>query len=42
LIGFGHLMFGNLLSGLLLMVLMIVSIYIIVKNLSNEKWETVS
>jgi hypothetical protein len=42
LIGFGHLMFGNLVSGSILIALLIVSIYIIVKNLSNETWETVT
>lgn len=41
LIGFGHLMLGKLLSGSLLMVLLVISIVIIVKNLSDEKWETV-
>ncbi len=41
LIGFGHLILGRLLSGSLLMVLLVISIVIIVKNLSDEKWETV-
>jgi len=40
LIGFGHLILGKLVSGSLLMVLLVISIVIIVKNLSNEKWET--
>jgi len=42
LIGFGNLMLGNVLTGSLLLALMVVSIVIIVKNLSDEKWETVN
>ena len=42
LIGFGHLMLGKYSSGLLLLALLIICIYIIVKNLSDEKWETVN
>jgi SSS family solute:Na+ symporter len=41
LIGFGHLILGKYLSGSLLIGLLIVCIYIIVKNLTDEKWETV-
>jgi Na+/proline symporter len=42
LIGFGHLMLGKLVSGSILIALLILSIYVIVKNLTNEKWETVN
>jgi len=39
LIGFGHLMLGKYLSGIILMGLLVISIIVIVRNLSNEKWE---
>jgi SSS family solute:Na+ symporter len=42
LIGFGRFMLGKLTSGMLLMGLTIVCIYVIVKNLSDEKWESAS
>lgn len=39
LIGFGHLIIGNTLWGIVLMAVMLISIFIIVKNLTNERWE---
>ena len=42
LLGVGHIIIGNLLTGLLLLGLMAVSIIVIVRNLSDERWESIS
>ncbi|UCE07971.1 MAG: hypothetical protein JSW07_08060, partial [bacterium] len=40
LIGFGSLITGNTTLGIILMGAMLISIFIIIKNLSNERWES--
>jgi Na+/proline symporter len=41
LIGFGQLMLGRMLSAAILLACMAVGIFVVVKNLSQEKWESV-